>query len=371
MSVDSAHALEADEAVEPVPATRKTLRFSLYYFTGRAPLTATGDSYRFLVETARFAEQHGFHAVWTPERHFHQFGGLFPNPSILSAALAMITERVRIRAGSVVLPLHHPIRLVEEWSVVDNLSNGRVGISVATGWHARDFVIRPEAYADRVERTRQGIETVRRLWAGEEVGFPGVDGEVQGVRTLPRPVQPQLPIWVTSGGNPDTFAAAGRMGTNVLTALMGLSVAELDQMLQGYFEAREANGHDRQSAEVTVMLHTFLAPTEARAREIVEVPLQTYLRSYLRQHEDAGIDETLPAEEDLERQVRFAFERYFRKASLLGTPEKGAALLDQLVAAGVTEVACLVDFGVGLDEVMDSLQLLAELRACYEEPSPA
>src|ERR1044072_8239679 len=81
------------------------------------------------VERAMFAARHGFTAVWTPERHFQAFGGLYPNPSVLSAALAMITERVQIRAGSVALPLHHPVRVAEEWSVVDNLSNGRAAIS--------------------------------------------------------------------------------------------------------------------------------------------------------------------------------------------------------------------------------------------------
>ena len=71
--------------------------------------------------------RNGFKAVWTPERHFHAFGGLYPNPAVTSAAVAAITTRVRVRAGSVVLPLHNPIRVAEEWAVVDNLSQGRVG----------------------------------------------------------------------------------------------------------------------------------------------------------------------------------------------------------------------------------------------------
>ncbi len=62
--------------------------------------------------------------MWTPERHFHSFGGLYPNPSVTSAALATI-ERVDLRAGGVVMPLHHPVRVAEEWSVVFNLSRPR------------------------------------------------------------------------------------------------------------------------------------------------------------------------------------------------------------------------------------------------------
>src|SRR4029453_9228783 len=107
---------------------------------------ADKDKYRLLLDGARFADAHGFAAVWTPERHFHAFGGLYPNPSVTRAALAAVTERIEIRAGSVVLPLHHPLRVAEEWAVVDNLSNGRVGLAFASGWHADDFVLRPESY---------------------------------------------------------------------------------------------------------------------------------------------------------------------------------------------------------------------------------
>src|SRR6185369_4633520 len=84
-----------------------------------------------------------FVAVWTPERHFNPFGGAFPNPSVLSAALAMRTKHLELRAGSLLSPLHHPIRIVEEWSVVDNLSNGRAAISFGSAWTVTDFVFFP------------------------------------------------------------------------------------------------------------------------------------------------------------------------------------------------------------------------------------
>src|SRR5580704_15551905 len=139
--------------------------FSLFFFGDGG---ATGDyGYGLLLESARFADANGFSAVWTPERHFHSFGGLYPNPAVTGAAIAAVTERVGIRAGSVVAPLHHPVRIAEEWSVVDNLSRGRVGVSFASGWHAVDFVLRPENYQGRKSITAEAVETVRRLWRGE------------------------------------------------------------------------------------------------------------------------------------------------------------------------------------------------------------
>lgn len=105
-------------AVAPEPSTRPapvasvagapdTVDFSLYFF-GDYPDSARDDAYGTIIEAAEFADTHDFHAVWLPERHFHSFGGLFPNPSVLAAALATRTRRLRLNAGSVVLPCTIP-----------------------------------------------------------------------------------------------------------------------------------------------------------------------------------------------------------------------------------------------------------------------
>src|ERR671914_821109 len=132
--------------------------------------------YEDILAIAAEADRLGFAAVWTPERHFQQVGQVFPSPPVLGAALAVATERIEIRAGSVVLPLHHPLRVVEDWAVVDNLSRGRVGISVATGWHSTDFVLAPDHYADRRGRALRDIPLLRRPWAGEAGGVVGGTG---------------------------------------------------------------------------------------------------------------------------------------------------------------------------------------------------
>jgi hypothetical protein len=124
----------------------------LYFSSGEE--THQRDKYRLVLEGARFADRHGFAAVWVPERHFTQVGCLFPNPSVVQAALARETARVRLRAGSVVLPIHHPVRVAEEWAVVDNLSDGRVELSFASGWHPDDFLVLATHY--RVVKLVQG-----------------------------------------------------------------------------------------------------------------------------------------------------------------------------------------------------------------------
>src|SRR4051794_5598232 len=217
--------------------------FSLFFFAESGAVA--GDGYRLLLESARFADANGLSAVWTPERHFHPFGGLYPNPAVTGAAIAAVTERVGIRAGSVVAPLHHPLRIAEEWAVVDNLSGGRVGVSFASGWHATDFVLRPETYADRKRALADTVDQVCRLWRGDSLEFPDGTGAPRSIRIFPPPVQRELPIWITSAGSADTFRSAGTLGAGVLTHLLGQSPADLAGKIAAYREAlADAHGPD-------------------------------------------------------------------------------------------------------------------------------
>ncbi|MEV4706171.1 MupA/Atu3671 family FMN-dependent luciferase-like monooxygenase [Actinoplanes sp. NPDC049316] len=338
---------------------------SLFFFAD----SAAADGYRLLLESARFADTHGLTAVWTPERHFHPFGGLYPNPAVTGAAVAAVTERVAVRAGSVVAPLHHPLRIAEEWSVVDNLSHGRAGVSFASGWHARDFALRPETYADRRSAMVDTIATVRRLWRGEEVEFPDGAGGKPALRIFPAPVQPELPVWITSAGSTDTFRAAGRLGAGVLTHLLGQDRAALGRNIAAYREEFAAVHGDATRAHVTLMLHTMLGAGRDRVRDQVREPFSAYLRSSMDLIArtasavlPAGFDVDRLPDRDKDFLVAHAFDRYFTSSGLFGTVADGVATAGSLRDLGVDEIACLIDFGVPHDEVLASLRHLADLH---------
>jgi natural product biosynthesis luciferase-like monooxygenase protein/amino acid adenylation domain-containing protein/FkbM family methyltransferase len=368
-ALPAAELAPAERTPGPLPAVRQAARpleFSLFYFASEEqaePTREAGNGYRLLLEGARFADRHGFAAVWTPERHFHAFGGLFPNPSVVGAALAVLTERVQIRAGSVVLPLHQPLRVAEEWAVVDRLSGGRVGISFASGWHADDFVLAPESYRQRKEIMTRGIDTVRRLWRGEPIALPGGAGRPVEVRIHPRPVQAELPVWMTAAGNPDTFRLAGEMGAGLLTHLLGQEIAELAEKIAVYREAFGRSGAAGRG-RVTLMLHTFVGHDLEEVREKVRQPFCGYLKSSLALWRglarglghDLEKEVLTPAEEDA--LLSRAFDRYFETCGLLGTPASVQRQLDRLRAADVDEVGCLIDFGVDVDSVLASLEVL-------------
>ncbi|HYL06743.1 MAG TPA: LLM class flavin-dependent oxidoreductase, partial [Thermoanaerobaculia bacterium] len=352
----------------PAAAPRRALAFSLFYF-GNYAAGEAADHYRLVLEGAKFADRHGFEAIWTPERHFHEFGGLYPNPSVLSAAIAATTERLQIRAGSVVLPLHDPLRVAEEWALVDNLSRGRAGVSFASGWHVNDFVLNPAAYQDRHEIMRRGIATVRRLWRGEALQLPGGAGGEVEVRIFPRPVQPELPVWVTAAGSPATFRMAGELGAGVLTHLLGQDTGDVAAKIRVYREAWRQAGHGPGAGRVTVMLHTFVGPSLAAVHAAVRGPLSAYLKTsfgLLRSlAESVGVhgDPAGMAPGELDLLVSRAYERYVAAgAGLIGTPESCGETLLRLRQLGVDEVACLIDFGVPADQVLSSLAHLDELR---------
>ncbi len=345
------------------PAAR-SLNFSLYFFSDDGS-KASNDKYRLVLESAKFADRHGFTAIWTPERHFQDFGGLYPNPSVLSAALAVLTKRIQIRAGSVALPLHHPVRVAEEWSIVDNLSSGRVAISFASGWHTDDFIFAPDIYDERKEVMFRHIELIQKLWAGEKVKLPGAGGSEVEFRILPRPIQTSLPIWITSSGSAETWRRAGAIGANVLAAYVGYSLEELSERIKSYRGARAAHGHDPRTGVVTIMLHTFIGDDDETVKEKVRVPFSGYLRTYFKQYETAGAGVAGVSEADKDALMSAAFEKYFESSTLMGAPDKCAQLIDALVDTGVDEIACLVDFGVDTESVLESLSRLDELRARY------
>lgn len=330
------------------------------------------DRYALVERAAHVADRAGFIAIWTPERHFDPFGGLFPNPAVLSAALAKVTRRVDIRAGSIVSPLHDPIRIAEDWAVVDNLSGGRVALSFGSGWNANDFVLAPDRYRERQEVMFEQIELVQRLWRGATIVRSNGAGQRCEVRIYPQPVQPELPVWVTSSGNRDTFARAGGVGANVLTHLVGQDLEKLAGSIAAYRRGREEGGFDPAAGIVSLMLHTYVDDDPARVSAAVDGPLRAYLRSALALEYRAaaggpGVSggrrspPTQPDDAILEEMLDIAVERYAASA-MIGTTEQCSRIVGAVAQAGADEIACLVDFGVGDDDVLRGLDRLALAR---------
>jgi natural product biosynthesis luciferase-like monooxygenase protein len=354
--------------------------FGLFFFANH-DAAEHGGQYDLIFRSARWADRNGFARLWIPERHFHSFGGLSPNPSVLAAALAAVTDRIQLCSGSVVLPLHDPIRVAEEWAVVDNISGGRVGLGVASGWVPNDFVIagRQEDFERRREILQEKTRTLRTLWRGEPHLATNPLGETVDVRIVPRPVQKEVPIWITSAANPETFREAGAMGANVLTHLLGQTVEALEGKIATYREARAAAGHPG-CGTVSLMLHTLVGDSDEEVHDLAREPMKRYLGASLNLaaahlasvpflKDPSRIDLAALTPDLVDETLEASFEKYFHMGSLMGSFEKCLETVARMEEIGVDEIACLIDFGLDPAVVSEGLENLGVVRK-LSNPAP-
>ncbi len=346
------------------------MQFSLFFFANHPEGIEDGGKYDLVFDAARWADRNGFDRLWVPERHFHSFGGLSPNPSVLAAALAAVTERIQLCAGSVVLPLHDPIRVAEEWSVVDNISGGRVGLGVACGWAPNDFVIgghqadfetRKEVFADK-------IATLQKLWRGDPHVLADPFGKPFDAHVVPRPIQKEAPLWITAAANPETFRQAGELGVNLLTHLLGQTLKNLKEKIAVYREAWARAGHPG-AGTVTLMLHTLVGDSDEEVHQIARDPMKAYLGAslnlaaahlasvpFIRNPLEIDVAGLTPDVAD--QTLEASYEKYFHMASLMGSYEKCLETIARVEEAGVDETACLIDFGLESEVVLEGLENL-------------
>lgn len=352
------------------PEAGGALDFSIMFFSTSGPDARPG-LYDLVLEASEFADRNGFAAVWLPERHFDGFGGSYPDPAVLAAAIAARTDRLRLRTGSVVLPLHDPLRVAESWAMVDNLSGGRVDLGVASGWAPNDFVLAPGVYGDLKGEMRRRLDDVRALWRGDALRRVNGPGAAVDVRIFPRPLNPDLSVWVAITGNPESLDWAGRNGLNVLTMVLGGDLGDIGARVALYRKARAAAGLDPMGGRVALMLHTFVHPEAGVARDLARGPLTAYLRTSLDRHASLSDEGRALSGDDRDGMAGAAFERYTRTASLVGSPEDCLPVLEQVRAAGIDEVACLLDFGLDDATVRAGLPHLDALRRAWTGEAPA
>jgi natural product biosynthesis luciferase-like monooxygenase protein len=197
------------------------------------------------------------------------------------------------------------------------------------------------------------------------------------ITLYPKPIQAELPIWITSSGNVDTFRSAGYRNANILTHMITQDIYALKDRISVYRRARVDKGFDPLEGIVSLMLHTFLGDSVEDVKEVVYHPFREYLRSAIDLEQLAarggGVisgglhhkGEPLPPEK-VEELLDLTFERYFANAALMGTVASTAKFIQKLEVIGVDEIACLVDFGVAKEQVLASLEPLVALKEKFD-----
>ncbi len=226
------------------------------------------------------AEDLGFDSVWPAEHHFSEYG-FCASPAVVLAAVARTTKRIRLGTGVVVLPFHHPLRVAEEYAMLDLLSDGRVELGVGRGYQPSEY----QGYGVDQTKSREifdeSLAIIQQAWTQERVDFDGKHYQFHDVTVRPRPLQrPHPPIWLAALSEP-TYEKAGRLGLNLLCSpVFGGSLEYARDHIAAYREALERAGHDPAAREVGALVMVYVSETQEQAREEFAEPVIWYFRTF-------------------------------------------------------------------------------------------
>jgi alkanesulfonate monooxygenase SsuD/methylene tetrahydromethanopterin reductase-like flavin-dependent oxidoreductase (luciferase family) len=187
---------------------------------------------------ALYADQIGMHSAWIGEHHFNSLGVL-SSPELVLGYIAARTKHIRLAPAVNVLPLHHPIRVAEQWATLDLLSNGRVDFAAGRGYDKREYLPFHVSFENNQSIFDEGLELVRKLWQADgRISFQGKHYQFEDVRITPKPVQRPIPTYVGSFSKP-SIELAGRLGCGLIVApfAAAMSYGGLKQVADLYHES--------------------------------------------------------------------------------------------------------------------------------------
>jgi probable F420-dependent oxidoreductase len=276
---------------------------------------------------AKRAEELGFDSVWVSDHFFYSFARYGADPSPVAsleplttlAALAAVTERVRLGVLVLGAPFRHPAIVARTAAAIDRLSGGRFELGIGAGWMREEFDAFGYRFGEiggRFDALEDALVIMAGLFAGTgPVTHHGSLHAVHEARLAPPPIQRPIPLWVGGKGGPRLLRLAARYATG-WNVVWRFSDAWYRERLADVAAACDAVGRDPGTFRRTVGLHCLLGDDEGAARAAFE-------RGRAAMPGGALNDDT--------------YER-FRDETLSGTPEDAIARLQGLEAIGVEEV---------------------------------
>ena len=321
-----------------------------------------------IIDEAVYAEEVGLHSAWIGEHHFSTLGVL-SCPDLVLANVAARTRHIRLAPAVTVLPLHHPIRVAEQWATLDLISGGRVDFAAGRGYDRREYLPFKVSFTDNQEIFEEGMEVVRRLWSSDgPISHHGKHYQFEDVAITPKPVQRPLPAYVASFSQP-SIELAGKLGCGLIVAPFAAAITYggLRQVAELYQETCVRHGRAPGRLMCSYFIHfADTQPEEeaARARQI----------RYYRECVIAafpGDPRTAPPSYRyfvgmVERLRNVRPEDLTENSVLLGAPARITDTLKKVEAAGFDEV--ILYFNVGLKP---HTQVKDEMARFMSEVAPA
>ena len=290
-------------------------------FTGQIPASSERtfhQEYRDYLDLVRLVESEGLDSAWVSEHHFAGDGYL---PSLLPmlAAFAAVTERIELGTGVVLAPFHDPIRLAEDFAVVDQLSGGRMICGLGIGWRDDEFRSFGIDVASRTRRLREIVEILRAAWNEERFSYEGKHYRYDDVMVTPKPAR--VPPILIGGFVDDAVRRAGRIGDGFISSRA--DPARVAQAFEMAAEERARAGKEGPPV-VALLQNAFVTDDPERDWPMVCAGIGHQLGVYAGWR--AGTDvpgtplEVIPPDED-----------DIRRTTAYGTPDEVAVHLTPLV----------------------------------------
>lgn len=240
------------------------------------------ELYREYLTTLAQAEELGFDGVCVNEHHQNAYG-LMPSPNLMAAALTQRTQRMRIAVIGNALPLYHPpLRVAEEYAMLDVMSGGRLVAGMVVGGGPEYFSYQVDPTRCR-ERFREALDLIVRAWT--EPGpftWNGKHYFYRYVNPWPRPLQkPHPPIWIPGVGSIETIEFVARRRF----AYMGIPYFHIESFRRVYRQFREAcerAGYTPQPEQLGWGIPIYVAENDAKARKEFEPHLWYFVRNLLK-----------------------------------------------------------------------------------------
>jgi len=337
------------------------VKFGYYILNTYVP-ELDGESpelYAHWLEQIDAAEDLGFDSLWITEHHFRNFGGMMPSPSVILAAAAQRTKKMRLGSAVSILPMHNPLRIAEEFAMVDLLSNGRLNFGAGRGMHPTEYAVFGYDWNNAQKRLPEALDIVMRAWSGEEFEWQGEHYKFPKLKVFPQPYQrPHPPIYITANRDPESFNMIGTRGHHLMT-LPWIATNELQgPRVRQYQDVLRGAGHAVEERDVFVMYPVYVGADDAQARAEVIEPWHRWRMFAL---EAMGL--TATRDEAHQRVLNhLAYDAMVRDSrGVFGGPETCAQILRKIIdLVGVTHIGLTFHFG-GLSQknVLKSMERFA------------
>ncbi len=220
---------------------------------------------REFIELARLADQAGLDVFGVGEHHRPDFA--IASPPVVLAAVAQATRQIRLTSTVTVLSTADPVKVFEDFTALDLISDGRAEITAGRGAYTESFPLFGHDLADYDDLFDEKLDLLLQLNTSERVTWSGRHRPaLADVAVHPRPVQDQLPVWVAVGGTPASVVRAARHGLPLYLAILG-QPERFVPLAQLYRQTATEAGHDPDMLRVGVTSHFYVEQTSQGARD--------------------------------------------------------------------------------------------------------